>query len=57
MRSGPTRAVSALEARRQRLRDATYVDGQTLAVEYLYAEEEAERYGGLMSEMVRRKPD
>jgi hypothetical protein len=57
MRSGPARAVSALEAFRQRRRDATYVDGKTLAVESLYAEEEAERYGGLMSEMVRRKPD
>jgi len=33
MRSGPARAVSALEAFRQRLRDATYVDGQSLAVE------------------------
>jgi len=57
MRSGPARAVRALEAFRQRLCDASYVDGQTLAVEYLYAEGKAERYAGLMREVVRLEPD
>ncbi len=57
MRSGPAWAVGALEAFRQRPCDASYVDGQTLAVEYLYAEGKAERYAGLMREVVRLKPD
>jgi putative tryptophan/tyrosine transport system substrate-binding protein len=49
--------ASCVEALRQGLRDASYVEGQTLAVEYRYAEGKAERYAGLVSELVRLKPD
>ena len=49
---------SCIEAFRQGLRDASYVEGQTLAVEYRYAEGKAERYyAGLLRELVGLKPD
>jgi ABC-type uncharacterized transport system substrate-binding protein len=49
--------ASCVEVFRQGLRDASYVEGQTLAVEYRYAEGKEERYAELMSELVRLKPD
>jgi putative ABC transport system substrate-binding protein len=46
-----------VEGFRQGLRELGYVEGQSIAVEYRYAEGKAERYDPLAAEMVRQKPD
>jgi len=41
----------------QRLRDLGYVEGQTLAIEYLSADGQGERFPALAADCVRRGPD
>ncbi len=45
------------EAIRQRLRELGYIEGQSIAIEYRYAEGEIERYTGLLAELVRLNVD
>jgi putative tryptophan/tyrosine transport system substrate-binding protein len=46
-----------VEGFRQGLRELGYVEGQSVTVEYRYAEGRAERYGELAAEVVRSEPD
>ncbi len=46
-----------IAAFRQGLRDRGFVEGQTAAVEYRYAQGRADRYAGLAAELVRLKVD
>ena len=47
----------ALEAFRQGLRDRGYMEGQSIALEYRFAEGKFERLPGLAAELVRLKVD
>ena len=49
----PTTYVARIEAFRQALRDLGWVEGQTIAFEYRYAEEKFERLPDLAAELVR----
>ena len=50
-------AQSVADAFRQGLRELGYVEGQTIAIEYRWAEGEEERFPGLASELVHLKVD
>ena len=49
--------LPSVEGFRQGLRELGYVEGQSIAVEYRYAEGKSERYGALSAELVRQEPD
>jgi putative tryptophan/tyrosine transport system substrate-binding protein len=53
----PDAFVDALEAFRQGLRELGYVEGQTIAIEYRWAEGKPERMRELAEELVRLKVD
>ncbi len=53
----PTDNPYALEAFRQGLRELGYVEGQTIAIEYRFAEGRPERLPGLAADLVRLKVD
>jgi putative ABC transport system substrate-binding protein len=53
----PTTYISRYEAFRQGLRDLGYVEGQTIAIEYRYAEGNFERLPDLAAELVGLKVD
>jgi putative ABC transport system substrate-binding protein len=55
--TSPLWAQPLSEAFRQGLRDLGYVEGQSIALEYRYAEEKVERLPVLASELVRLKVD
>src|SRR5262250_2830484 len=50
-------ASSRIEAFRQGLRDLGYIEGQNIIIEFRYAEGDAKRFPGLVSEIVGLKPD
>jgi putative ABC transport system substrate-binding protein len=50
-------AQSVVDAFRQGLRELGYVEGQTIAIEYRWAEGEEERFPGLASALVHLKVD
>jgi ABC-type uncharacterized transport system substrate-binding protein len=52
--SGPSRELDAF---RQGLRELSYVEGQSIAVEYRFASGQIERLPELAAELVRLKPD
>jgi len=52
--SGPNRSVGAFQ---QGLRDAGYVEGKNVAIEYRYASSNAEQLAGLAAELVRLPVD
>ena len=54
---GPTVFPDALEAFRQGLQDLGYIEGQTIAIEYRWAEGRPERMRELAAELVRLKVD
>jgi len=54
---GPTVFPDALEAFRQGLQDLGYIEGQTIAIEYRWAEGKPERMRELAAELVRLKVD
>ena len=51
----PATESTRIEAVRQALRELGYIEGQTIAIEYRYAEERPEREPGLAAELVRLK--
>src|SRR5437899_10155072 len=53
----PTTYIARYEAFRQGLRELGYVEGQTLAIEYRYADGRFERLPALAAELVRLKVD
>lgn len=53
--AGP--GFSPIEGFRQGLRERGYVEGRNVTVEYRYAEGRADRYDGLVAEMVALEPD
>ena len=50
-------AASGLEAFRHGLRDLGYVEGQTILLEYRYADDQLDRLPTLAAELVQRNPD
>ena len=50
----PSRSIDAF---RQGLRDLGYVEGQTITIEYRWAEGRTERFSDLAVELVRLRPD
>jgi putative ABC transport system substrate-binding protein len=55
--SSASNMSSRLESFRQGLRELGYVEGQTIAIEYRYAEGKRDRHRDLANEMVGIKPD
>src|SRR5262249_3509261 len=55
--SAPSVTQEAIDAFRARLRDLGYVEGQTLLIEYRYAEGKYERLPQLAEDLVRLKVD
>jgi ABC-type uncharacterized transport system substrate-binding protein len=53
----PSTQAPYTEAFRQGLRDLGYIEGQTIVVEYRYAQEKLERYPALAAELVNLKVD
>src|SRR6266852_3267101 len=53
----PADTARYLDAFRQGLRELGYVEGQTIAIEYRFAEGQPERLPGLAAELVRLKVD
>ena len=53
----PTTGSSQLEAFRRGLRELGWIEGQTLAIEYRWAEGHPDRLPGLVAELVRAKVD
>ncbi len=53
----PARESARAEAIRLALRERGYIEGQNIAVEYLYAEQKLDRLPELAAELVRRKVD
>ena len=53
----PTMYTARYEALRQGLRELSYIEGQTVAVEYRYAEGKSERLAELAAELVGLKVD
>src|SRR5262249_14931148 len=51
----PHRYDSRLRAFRQSVRDAGYADGENVAIEYRWAENQMDRLPALAAELVRRK--
>src|SRR5262245_52112788 len=50
-------AASRIAAFRHGLRDLGYVEGQTILLEYRYADEQLDRLPALAAELVQRNPD
>src|SRR2546425_11857479 len=55
--SPPPAPTPFLDAFRQGLRDLGYVEGQTILLEYRYAEGKLDRFPDLAAALVRLKPD
>jgi len=53
----PTTSPARIEAFRQGLRDAGYVEGENIIIEYRYAERKVDRLAALASDLVRLKVD
>src|SRR5438309_11428137 len=55
--SSPSLERHLVEAFRQRLRDLGYVEGQSITIEYRWAEGQDDRLPDLAADLVRLKPD
>src|SRR5688500_2352483 len=53
----PARESPRAEALRLALRELSYIEGQHIATEYRYAEDQPDRYAELAAELVRLKVD